>query len=118
MAPESDLITGITEQPNGETTLSVAGEIDAATVATLATALRTAINGADVVTVDLSGVGFIDSSGIRCMLEARLEAERASVDLRVVGVQPSTMRILQIAGVEQFLHCQAITPAAPRLAIA
>lgn len=118
MAPDSELITGITEQPNGETRLSVDGEIDAASVETLATSLSAAIDGANVVIVDFSGVEFIDSSGIRCLLEARLEAERASVDLRVVDVKPSTMRILQIAGVEHFLECQPIASGAPRLAIA
>lgn len=106
MATEPHLITGIAERPSGETTLSIQGEIDAANVGVLSSALSTAIHGSNVVTVDFSGVDFIDSSGIRCLLQARLEANRSAVDMRVVDVRPQTMRVLQIAGVDDFLDCQ------------
>lgn len=106
MASEPQLITGIAERSSGETTLSIHGEIDAANVASLSAALSTAIHGSNVVTVDFSGVEFIDSSGIRCLLQARLEANRSSVDMRVVEVRPQTMHVLTIAGVGDFLSCQ------------
>ena len=112
MATEPQLITGIAERSSGETTLSIQGEIDAANVATLGSALSTAIHGSNVVTVDFSGVDFIDSSGIRCLLQARLEANRSAVEMRVVDVRPQTMRVLTIAGVSDFLCCQpAAAPA-------
>jgi anti-sigma B factor antagonist len=109
MPAENGLTVGLIDSPSGATTVHVQGEIDAATVGVLGTAISQAIHRSPTVTVDFSPVEFIDSSGIRCLLQARLEADRAGVAFRIVGVRPHTMRILEIAGVDRFLQCQRAT---------
>jgi anti-sigma B factor antagonist len=110
MPAENGTIVGLSDNPSGATTVRVQGEIDAATVGELEAGLSQAIHRSRSVEVDFSPVEFIDSSGIKCLLQARLEADRAGVAFRIIGVRPHTMRIFQIAGVDGFLHCQHATP--------
>jgi anti-sigma B factor antagonist len=110
MPAENGTIVGLSDGPSGATTVHVQGEIDAATVGELEAGISEAIHRGRSVVVDFSPVEFIDSSGIRCLLQARLEADRAGVTFRIIGVRPHTMRIFQIAGVDGFLHCQRATP--------
>jgi anti-sigma B factor antagonist len=109
MPAENGMTIGLTDSPAGATTVHVQGEIDAATVGVLGAGISQAIHRSPSVMIDFSPVEFIDSSGIRCLLQAKLEADRAGVAFRIVGVRPHTMRIFQIAGVDGFLHCQRAT---------
>jgi len=109
MPAENGTIVGLSDNPSGATTVHVQGEIDAATVGELEAAISEAIHRSRSVVVDFSPVEFIDSSGIKCLLQARLAADQAGVSFRIIGVRPHTMRIFQIAGVDGFLHCQSAT---------
>jgi anti-sigma B factor antagonist len=109
MSDES-LVIGMTRSAGGAATVHVSGEIDAATVRQLSAQLLDALRGATSLEVDVAGVEFIDSSGIRCFLQAKLEADRAGIELQIVGLRPHPRRILHIAGVERFLGCEAEEP--------
>lgn len=79
----------------------VAGELDAETAPALAAALADA-DARDTLVVDLSGVEFIDSSGLRVLLEThhqRLADQRA-----LILSKPSTVveRLLEVAGVSDY----------------
>jgi anti-sigma B factor antagonist len=74
----------------------VRGEIDAHTAPTLAAAMTELPSG--VVTVDVAGVSFMDSSGLRVLLEAATRAREGSGDLVIVHSTPGIARLVEISG--------------------
>jgi anti-anti-sigma factor len=84
--------------------VAVFGEIDIATVDLLRDALRTAAAGSDEVTVDLSGVTFIGSTGLTLLLQMHAQAEREGRRIALTGVACCVRWILQVSGCEQRLH--------------
>lgn len=78
--------------------VAVAGEIDAHTAPELAAALA-AESGRDELVVDLSGVEFVDSSGLRALLEEH--HTRTGDGRRLVLRRPSgvVLRLFEVAGV-------------------
>ena len=103
---DDNLVIEVTQGSGGSVTMHLSGEIDAATVRQLNIDLLKAVRAAGSLEVDVAGVEFIDSSGIRCFLQAKLEADRAGCDLQIVGLRANPQRILHIAGVERFLGCE------------
>jgi anti-sigma B factor antagonist len=84
-------------QVDNDGTIVVCGDIDIAGGPVLDEALRSQESGA-LMTLDVYNVSFIDSSGLRSLLNAsRRAAERSShVVLRNVG--PEVARLLEITG--------------------
>ena len=91
-------ITTSTER--GRTIARVSGEIDAATCDSLSDALNEAIEGDGDVELDVSGVTFIDSSGLRALVIAQqqLGDHRHFV---VRGADPRFRRLLRITGLDE-----------------
>ncbi|MFJ8044106.1 STAS domain-containing protein [Kitasatospora sp. NPDC096147] len=48
--------------------------------------------------LDLSGVGFCDSSGLNLLLQLRLGLEREQLALRLAAVPPPVGRVLELTG--------------------
>ncbi len=85
--------------------VSLSGEFDLVTEAELEGFLRQAILGHPGVRVDvdMSRVGFLDSSGIRALLRAHgLAAERGS-DLRLIDTRGTVREVLEIVDVYDLL---------------
>jgi anti-sigma B factor antagonist len=79
--------------------MSVAGKIDALTAESLTEALLENIQaGATQLITDLSGVNYISSAGLRSFLRAQKEIRGCDGDLRLAGVQPNVLQILQLSG--------------------
>lgn len=79
----------------------VRGEIDATNAPSFADALQAvATIGGREVDLDLSSVTFIDSTGIRALLEGR----RLGLDLRLVASSAQVDRVLQMACLELVLQ--------------
>ena len=78
------------------------GEIDAATVADVDVALSNSALPVPV-TVDLSGVEFIDSTGLRVLLDAHQQRLAAGEALHFVNVSRAARRLFEIAGVHEYL---------------
>lgn len=97
MGREADLLT-VQESADGWT---VAGEIDASTAPALDEAIRHLPIGKGAVVLDLSGVSFIDSSGLRVLisLAGRANDEGRSVVLR--HPSPTVARLLEITGLAE-----------------
>lgn len=81
--------------------LAVTGEIDAHTAPLIADAIAGA--EPDRIVVDLSGVEFVDSSGLRVLIEAH--QQRTGHGRSMVIVNPSVVvrRLFEIAGVDSYL---------------
>jgi anti-sigma B factor antagonist len=79
--PNEDITVDATIEAEGISVISVAGEIDASTVEQIRSAVAQAATlNAKGIIFDLSGVEFMDSSGIAALIEARVAA--ASIALR------------------------------------
>ncbi len=88
--------------------LAVSGEIDIATVDVLRVAVeRVLASPAADVWIDLSEVGFMDSTGIKVLLHARSELSRAPRHFAVICPPGPVRRVLRIAGVEPALAIHA-----------
>ena len=86
------------------------GEIDIATAPAIRRFLLAAIRGGDVhLAVDMSGVTFIDASGIGVLVAAANRARQAGGDLSLLAPSPQVRRLLDV------FHLDAILPAAQRL---
>ncbi|WP_308010817.1 STAS domain-containing protein [Streptomyces sp. AC495_CC817] len=55
--------------------------------------------------VDLSGVTFMDSSGINALITAHQGMSDAQGWLRMAGAQTSVLRVLQLVGLNQVIDC-------------
>ena len=101
----------MTDEPSGlldieviEGGLRLSGEIDASCIDLLAQHLNPLPGTTGDVTIHLGGVGFIDSSGLRELIDAHQRAER--VGRRVLMTEPSSVvvRLFEISGLSKYLH--------------
>ncbi|WBB82070.1 STAS domain-containing protein [Micromonospora sp. WMMD882] len=98
-------------------TLAPLGELDMATVGVLEEALTTALNrpGLRECVVDLAGVGFLDSTGLRALIDGLTLARERGVALRVTDPQPPVARVLRITSIGPLLGLpDVVTPDPPR----
>ena len=82
----------------------LSGEIDASCIDALARHLNPLPGSSGDVTVHLGGVEFIDSSGLRELIDAHQRAERAG--RRVLMTEPSSvvLRLFEISGLLTYVH--------------
>ena len=74
----------------------LSGEIDAHTAPLLASAMVDLPAGD--VTVDVAGVSFMDSSGLRVLIEAATKARDGGGDLIIANPTPGISRLVEISG--------------------
>jgi anti-sigma B factor antagonist len=74
------------------------GEIDLATVDAVRTELDAARTEATRIVLDLRGVEFLDSSGLRLIVEAERDAEREGRTFVLVRPRAQVQRLLDVAG--------------------
>jgi anti-sigma B factor antagonist len=79
-------------------TVVLEGELDFETSFNVEMRLELAISRADAVVVDLSRLEFIDSTGIRTLLEAMKAAEREKTPIQLRPAKPEVQRIFEVAG--------------------
>jgi anti-anti-sigma factor len=87
---------------DGTVVISVAGEVDMATAPQLDACLCEHTD-ADVV-VDLSGVTFLDSTGLSTLVSARRSLRETGHTLRTTGEQDHIRAVLEVAGLLGPLH--------------
>lgn len=78
----------------------VVGDVDAHSVGAL-TEVIDRTSGA--VTLDLAGVGFIDSSGIRVLVETQSRCRDLGNEFRIVEVSAPVRRLFEITGLTSYL---------------
>ena len=96
--------------------LTPVGELDIATAPILRTEFEAVFGDGDaeMIVLDLTELEFIDSSGIRLVLEMNAVCEHAD-RLRVINGSPAVERLFDLAGVRILLPiiCSADDPLAP-----
>lgn len=82
----------------GTTTVVPRGELDLATAPELEGWLEDLRRECADVVLDLSEVTFMDSSGLRVLLQARHEARRTQTGLRIANPTRPVLRAIEAAG--------------------
>ncbi len=100
----SSFAIGVASSPDRSVRVRPEGELDLASSPTLALALRHEITAGHDVLLDLSGVRFIDSTGLAVILSAVRDAESASGSLRIAtAVSPEARHLFRLTAVEDVL---------------
>jgi len=76
------------------------GEIDLATVDLVRDAVEREKESGDDVVIDLREVGFMDTSGLRYVLELVECASRDGFDVRLVRGPAAVQRVFEVSGLE------------------
>jgi anti-anti-sigma factor len=102
--PGPDLLTALQPGEDG-VVLRVEGEVDLVTAPALAMALAEATAEPGDVTVDLRQVTFMDSTGLRVLLETRERLEQDGRAMRLqVDESGAVARLLDLVGVRALFH--------------
>lgn len=103
------------ERTQGRYVLSLDGDLDIATAPVLRDAVtRLMADGAvGQLLVDLADVRFLDSSGVRALLQARKAAEERGVTFMVSRPGEFVAEVLRIAAVDQLLGVEGASATSP-----
>jgi anti-sigma B factor antagonist len=80
------------------TSIALSGEIDAHSAPTLATRFETLPSGDDDIVIDMAGVTFMDSSGLRVLIDLHQRLDGTSRRLVLRTPSQSVTRLLEVAG--------------------
>jgi anti-sigma B factor antagonist len=93
--------------------LHLRGEIDAYSVTVLVRHLDPLPGSSGDVVIDLSGVGFVDSSGLRVLVEAHQRADAEERRLVLSGSSRPVLRLLEISGLMEYLNVEKVADNRP-----
>ncbi len=106
MPSMSDAPSRLEITATGSSALRVVGEIDAHSAPEFSAALASLAGDGDR-RVDMSGVSFMDSSGLRVLIEAHQAADASGVRLVVVAPGRVVSRIIEVSGLDDHLNIEA-----------
>ena len=105
----------VTQSDGSHDWLIAVGEIDLMTAQTLSVAIEIAEQRAPPrLTVDLSGVTFIDVSGVRVLLQAACRARAGGRRFAVARPSHQVARLLELTAISQSLEISETAPPAGR----
>jgi len=108
----TDLVTIQLSGEPGSPRLTASGEIDSSSAPVFRQHLETFLDaGATEITVDLTGVTFLDSAGLCVLAAAHRRAAAQNVGLRVLAASRAVIRPLQITGLWALLEVEHVDPA-------
>jgi anti-sigma B factor antagonist len=97
--PESNRFRCEVRETADDAVVAPVGELDLATVTEVEEALKEQASSKRRVTLDLRGLSFMDSTGVRLVFEADAAAQRDGLAFAVVCGNEDVMRPLEISGV-------------------
>ena len=98
----------IREEP-GAVIVALEGDVDLQSSPDARKVLLECVGRKKPVLVDLSGVGYIDSSGVASLVESLQTARKAGSNLILVAVSEGALRVLQLARLDKvFTICDSI----------
>jgi anti-anti-sigma factor len=105
---EDGVLTVQVEPKGNELVVRASGELDIASAKRLEDALEQAINSdASAVVLDLGGLSFIDSTGLRVLLLAAKLSATNRTPLRMVGAREPIREVIDVSGLEHSLPLTA-----------
>lgn len=94
--------------------IALAGELDLSSALTFDEEIRRAEErDPTTLVIDLSGLKFLDSTGLRLIMSAQARARKRGRRLAIVEGTEAVQRIFRLAGVNRRLDIVPRTPAAP-----
>ena len=78
--------------------LSLMGDLDLSAYSALVAQLTTLVGVGHAVVIDCSGVTFLDSMGLRALVEGLHAAEDAGLGLELTGPSDPVLRVLELSG--------------------
>jgi anti-sigma B factor antagonist len=91
-------------------TLVLTGEVDPHTATQLEEALAAQIDGgAQAVRIDAAGLAFIDSSGLRVLVDAHRRLGADPSVLVLADVSPTFRRLLEVTGLDEHVTIESTT---------
>ena len=101
--------------PTGYVVVPLSGEVDMATSDAVAIALADAARRARAgVIADLSGLTFIDASGLRVLIRAHQRTGHLAAGLRIAGAPANVRRLLRVMHLDRYLSIYPTVTAAAR----
>lgn len=98
----------------GDVAVVVRGDVDLDTASSLReTLLRAIEDDPAVVTVDLAGVDYFDSTGVQVLYEALEAARSASKTLRIQRPKRHVLHVLQVTGLTELVDVDVDADAGP-----
>lgn len=89
---------------DGAVRLSLCGELDVAVVERLETRLRQLKTSRSRIRLDLSGLDFMDSTGLRLILLVKQRSEQDGWNVEIERrLAPAVERVFQLAHIEPFI---------------
>ncbi|MEU8139637.1 STAS domain-containing protein [Streptodolium elevatio] len=105
-------LTVVTTRDSDGVLVAVSGEIDMENAEVFRTALLAAMDdGPAALRVDMSGVAFCDSMGLKALLAARNAAVQAGAAFDIVAVSSQVEHLLDVVGLPQTLHADGANEA-------
>ena len=96
-------------ESGGAIVLAFSGDIDLQTSPDARKALLGLVGKGQPILVDLSGVGYIDSSGVASLVECLQSVKKSGQKLALVSVSDGALRVLQLARLDKvFTICTTI----------
>lgn len=98
-------LLGLTVDTGPPTTISLVGELDPATAPQLDEEIERLLanGGVERLVLDLSGLTFLDSSGLRLFVTAREALNSQGGELALRGPSANTQRLLDITGLGEII---------------
>ena len=88
--------------------MTVRGDIDLASAPDFESCLRSALDGSpSSITIDLTGLTFIDSSGLRVLVSLSKEAQSRGATLGLRNIPRHAQRVLDITGLSEWFEGQS-----------
>lgn len=94
----------------GYRVVALKGEVDLACSPDVRSAVLAEIRDRQHTLVDLSGVSYIDSSGIASLIESYQTARKAGVKFGLTGVNDAVMAVLKLARLDLIFPIHASVP--------
>lgn len=92
-------------QQNGITVARIVGDLDAATSAEATAFLAAEINaGHAKLVIDMAGITYLSSAGLRVILGATRQARSSGGDLRMAGAAGDIRRVVDMAGFSSLIE--------------
>ncbi|MEU7065510.1 STAS domain-containing protein [Streptomyces sp. NPDC051578] len=92
---------GLRKTGTGAVVCAITGDLDLDGLGAVRPLLEQAVrSGANRLVIDLTGLGFCDSSGLNLLLAARLDAEKAGLGVRLAAPTQQLLRLLEITGAD------------------
>lgn len=107
MASDAQTLLVHNELVDGLTVIKVSGEIDLATVSKLRSALAALDGTTTPVVIDLTEVGFMDSTGLSAIIMGYRRAKELQRPYCLAGLRPGVAKVFKVTGVNQLIPIYA-----------